>query len=202
MILFQKNLGYLYKILKTTEYMNRSRFANLLNVSRGTLFKMMKDDEYKVRVSRLLKIVDLFNKKTGIKITIDDFMKSDLEDMYPLSKIFDSMDFDERNVFKILREVRNISLREAERISKKFFEKDAHLSATYLMRLERGDYKSPSLKKLNALSLIYRVPVELFLIRRSFGRIQTIGNKLIIDMESVENSKVKERKIRQIIEEG
>jgi len=99
---------------------------------------------------------------------------------------------DDRNLFKVLRESRKISYREVARLSRELFKDKAyHMSPTYILRLERGDYDSPSIKKLKALATIYKVPIELFLNqtiedkKMSTDAFYVIGSRIVIDTKKL-----------------
>ena len=188
MNMFQRNLEHFYSIVKAKEFVNRAKFARMLNISRGTLFRLIKGESPSISFDKAKEFTNAFNQYTGLDVGTEEFMEIDLAEKYPLKNFYQTEPLDEANLFKMLRSVRKISLREAERLSRRLFadDKDAQLSATYLMRLERGDYKSPSLKKLKTMATLYRVPIELFVTSKSMSLIQEIGSKLIIDLDRID----------------
>ncbi len=197
---FQKNLDYFYEIVKSKKSMNRGQFAELIGVSRGTYFRMAKEDKPLVTYNKLEKIVEAFNKETGHNVSVHDFMEKDLRKKFPLHSFYEKKITDDKGLFTLLKDLRKISFREVAKMSEKLFvDKDYHLTPTYIQRLEKGDYRSPSLKKLQALATIYRVPVELFIAEReSPYAIQRVGNKLIIDIDKISNPNTFEEKVKEL----
>ena len=193
MKLFQLNLHHFYNILKAKRSITNKDFAQSFNISRKALSRLMKDDNPDITLSQLQEFTKAFNKETGLNISLDEFVNQDLSKKYPLEHFFfihDTGEEVDKNLFKMLRELRNISLRNVAKMSRRLYEdKEHHLSSTYVMRLERGDYKSPSLKKLQTLATIYGVPIELFIAEASNtnDKIKRVGQKLLIDLEKFDS---------------
>jgi len=199
---FQKNIDHFYRIMKANKRMNRGQFAKLIGVSRGTYFRMVKEDNPSVSYNTLENIVTAFNDQTGKTITIHDLMEVDLSKKYPLSDFYRLELHDDIKLQKLLKDLRKISYREVAKMSRELFKdnEEYQLTPTYVQRLESGHYKSPSLKKLQALATIYRVPVELFIAdQKSPLSIQKVGKKLIIDLDKFSNLDTLEEKVRKLI---
>jgi transcriptional regulator with XRE-family HTH domain len=202
---FQKNVEYFYQLCRILTRDTRRTFAKRIGISRGTFFRLINDEKPMITIDRLEKIANEYNKVTGKNVTYDDFLKEDLEKKYPIESFYKEETEEEENLFALLRKLRNTSLRQVEKLSQIIFkDPQYHLTATYVMRLERGDYDSPSINKLKSLAKIYRVPLE-FLIAtqsKSYYDVQQVGDRVIIDINIITNPERTIEKVKEILDKN
>ena len=202
---FQKNVEYFYQFCRQETGDTRRTFAKRIGISRGTFFRLLNEKEPTLTLKRMQKIAEEYNKATGKNVSFEDFLNVDLEKKYPLESFYKKAGEEKENLFVLLRKLRKTSLRQVEKLSQKLFDDPAHhLTATYLLRLERGDYSSPSITKLKTLATIYRVPLEMLLAThsKSYYDVQQVGDRVIIDLNIVSNPERTLEKIKEIFDKN
>ena len=205
--MLRENIEYVYQVVKMHRSINKKGFFNLVGLKKGDYYQKIFSNEsgniFEVPISVFMKIIELFNKYSDKKIEFDEFSSECLAEKYPPPEIF-MLKEREHNIIQILKQARKISLRQVEKTSQRLFkDKDYHITATYLMRLERGDYISPSIKKLYALSVIYRVPLELIISPYSnvnyLNEIKRVGNFVVIDLKRVSDKEIIHKELDRLI---
>jgi len=162
-------------------------------VARGTFFRIVhSNDPLLIRESTLQRIAEKVSEIVGEEITIDELINNDLSVRFPIECAVESEESDYDEIIAMLRNARKMSYREVAKMSRKIFkDKERQVSPTYVYRLEKGDFKSPSLSKLETLFSIYGIPMDIIytMKKRRFGLLKDFEGRLIIDLSHFDDRK-------------
>jgi transcriptional regulator with XRE-family HTH domain len=223
---FKENMDAAFKAL-TKKYptLSKHRFANLIGISRTTLYRYWEGSESMDNFRKNTLDLICFNLKDQLNVEIEDSQLLVIRDLRKVlleggrveaesvKKEGEKYQRDVIGLGNYLRDIRlkqKLSYRDIAKMSWALYphEKDKQISDVHVLKIERGDFKSPSIMKLATIAKVLKIPMEKIL-EFSGGvevPIKFDGKSILINVRQeyldIHKTNVKEveKKLRNIIE--